>query len=144
MTIRLEHANLAVRDVDGAVRFIQTAFPEFRIRREGKSWQGLRWLHVGTDDTYLAINEAPEEPAEIWVPYGGKPGLNHLGYEVDDAEALRQRLLAAGYRDSTVPNQHPHRRRVYFYDAEGNDWEFVEYLSDDPARRNDYDLPDFS
>ena len=144
MTIRLEHANLAVRDVDAALHFIQTALPDFRIRREGKSWRGLRWLHVGTDETYLAINEAPEEPAEEWVPYAGKPGLNHLGYEVDDAEALRQRLAAAGYQDSTVPNQHPHRRRVYFCDAEGNDWEFVQYLSDDPAERNDYDLPDFS
>ena len=140
--IRIEHANLAVRDVDAMVRFVTTAFPEFRVRREGKSWQGARWLHIGTDDTYLALNEAREEPAEAWVPYGGKPGLNHLGYEVDDVDALRERLRAAGYRDSTVPNAHPHRKRVYFYDVEGNDWEFVEYFSDDPALRNDYELQD--
>jgi hypothetical protein len=25
-----------------------------------------------------------------------------------------------------------------FSDPEGNDWEFVQYLSQDPARRNDY------
>ena len=37
---------------------------------------------------------------------------------------------------------HPHRTRVYFNDLEGNDWEFVEYHSSDPAERNDYDLPD--
>ena len=142
MSIRLEHANLAVRDVDGMIRFLQAAFPEFRIRREGKSFQGGRWVHLGTDDTYIAINEARTEPAEAWVPYAGKPGLNHLGYEVDDVEALRRRLARAGYRDSTVPNDHPHRRRVYFHDAEGNDWEFVEYATDDPALRNDYDIPD--
>ena len=65
-----------------------------------------------------------------------------MGYEVDDVDALRSRMLSAGYRDSTVPNQHPHRKRIYFYDHEGNDWEFVEYLSDDPAERNDYELPD--
>jgi hypothetical protein len=51
-------------------------------------------------------------------------------------------MLAAGYRDSTPPNAHPHRRRLYFYDPEGNDWEFVQYLSQDPAERNDYRLPD--
>jgi len=34
MTPRLEHANLAVRDVDATVRFLQTAFPAFRIRRD--------------------------------------------------------------------------------------------------------------
>lgn len=32
--------------------------------------------------------------------------------------------------------------RVYFYDPEGNDWEFVQYFSDDPAERNNYELPD--
>ena len=142
MKIRLEHANLLVRDVDGMLRFLQTAFPAFRVRREGKGSLGQRWLHVGTDDTYIALNEATEAPADSWVPYCGKPGLNHLGYEVDDVEALRRRLAEAGYRDSTVPNQHPHRRRVYFYDCEGNDWELVEYRSDDPAERNDYELPD--
>jgi hypothetical protein len=31
---------------------------------------------------------------------------------------------------------------VYFYDPEGNDWEFVEYRTDDPGKRHDYDLPD--
>lgn len=141
MIMRLEHANISVRDVDEMTRFLQTAFPEFRVRREGLN-NGRRWAHVGTDDTYIAITEASEEPAEAWKPYSGKPGVNHLAYEVDDVEALRERLAAAGFRDSTVPNNHPYRKRVYFYDADGNDWEFVQYFSKVPAERNDYDLPD--
>lgn len=141
MAIRLEHANLSVTDFDGMVRFLTTAFPEFRVRREGRQ-QGRRWMHLGTDDTYIALNEATVSPSEDWVPYAGKPGVNHLGYEVDDAAAVRERLAAAGFRDSTYPNDHPHRRRVYFYDPDGNDWEFVQYYSDVPAERNDYDLPD--
>ena len=144
MTTRLEHANLIVRDVDAMIRFLQTAFPDFRVRHEGKTWEGARWLHLGTDETYLALHEASAEPAERWVPYGGKPGLNHLAYEVDDVRALHERLREAGYRDSTVPNEHPHRRRVYFHDPEGNDWEFVEYLSEDPKQRNDYEIPDLT
>lgn len=143
MSIRIEHANMIVRDIDATVQFLETAFPEFRVRREGES-NGRRWLHIGTDDTYIALNEATAEPAESWVPYSGKPGVNHLGYEVDDADALRERMLAAGYEDSTVPNKHPYRKRVYFHDPDGNDWEFVEYLRDDPAKRNDYDLPDIA
>ena len=142
MKIRLEHANLAVRDVDAAVRFIRTAFPDFQIRREGKTWHGNRWVHIGTHETYIALNQAVKEPAEQWVPHGGTPGVNHLGYEVGDVDALRVRLTEAGYRDSTVPNNHPHRMRVYFYDADGNDWEFVQYLSSDDAERNDYEIPD--
>jgi len=30
----------------------------------------------------------------------------------------------------------------HFYDADGNDWEFVQYFSDNPLERNDYELPD--
>jgi catechol 2,3-dioxygenase-like lactoylglutathione lyase family enzyme len=142
MTLRLDHANLAVRDVDGAIRFLQTAFPEFEVRGEGRTGIGGRWVHLGTPQLYLSLFEAPLPAAEKWRPYAGRPGLNHLGFEVDDADAVRARLAAAGYEDSTVPNAHPHRKRVYFHDREGNDWEFVQYLSDDPAKRNDYSLPD--
>lgn len=142
MSIRLDHANLAVRDLDAAARFLTTAFPEFRVRGGGPGWGGSRWRHVGTDSVYVALYSTTATPAERWVPYGGRPGLNHLGFEVDDVGALRERLAAAGYRETTVPNQHPHRKRVYFEDADGNDWEFVEYLSADPALRNDYAIPD--
>ena len=138
MSVRLEHANLCVRDVAEMTRFLCTAFPEFRVRHEGPDLFGGRWVHVGTDDTYVALVGARHEPAERWIPYASKPGTNHLGYEVSDVEGVRKRLLEAGYEESTVPNAHPHRKRVYFHDAEGNDWEFVEYASDDPVERNDY------
>ena len=141
MTIRLEHANIIVRDIDATVRFIETAFPSFRIRHDAVH-NGRRWLHIGSDDTYIALNEATAEPAEPWQPYSGKPGVNHLAFEVDDVDALGGRLRDAGFADSTVPNSHPYRKRVYFMDPDGNDWEFVQYLTADPARRNDYELPD--
>ena len=142
MAARLEHANLCTRDIEGMTRFLKTAFPEFRVRGEGISQDGTRWVHVGTDETYIALGEARLEPEKQWTPYAGMPGVNHLAYEVDDAEALRERLKAAGYKESTPPNSHPFRKRVYFYDPEGNDWEFVQYLSEDPAQRHDYKLPD--
>jgi hypothetical protein len=61
---------------------------------------------------------------------------------VDNAEQVRSRLLAAGYIESTVENNHPFRKRLYFYDPEGRDWEFVEYLSEKLEERNDYTLAD--
>jgi catechol 2,3-dioxygenase-like lactoylglutathione lyase family enzyme len=142
MAVRMEHANVCVRDVEGMIRFLQTAFPEFRVRGEGLSPDGSRWVHVGTDETYIALGQSRQEPATPWKPYDGVPGVNHVAYEVDDVDRLRKRMLAAGYRESTPPNNHPYRRRLYFYDPEGNDWEFVQYLSKDPAERNDYTLPD--
>jgi catechol 2,3-dioxygenase-like lactoylglutathione lyase family enzyme len=138
MTVRLEHANLIVRNIDATLRFVRSAFPEFRVRYDSKDSTEGRWVHVGTDDSYIALTQSSVEPQQHWTPYMGIPGVNHLGYEVDDAEALRQRLQAAGYTESTVPNDDRYRHRVYFYDPDGNDWEFVQYLSNDPAERNEY------
>ena len=141
MSARLEHANLIVRDIDATIRFIQTALPGYVVRHDAVDPDGSRWVHIGTDESYLALNQATAEPAELWRPYTGRPGVNHLGIEVDDVDALRTRMLSAGYRESTPPNSHPFRKRVYFYDPDGNDWEFVQYLTSDPAKRNDYTLP---
>ena len=142
MAFRLEHANICVCDIEPVMRFLKTAFPEFRLRGEGKSRDGTRWVHVGTNDTYIALGQAKADSKRRWMPYSGEPGVNHLAYEVDDVESLHARLKAAGFRESTVLNTHPHRKRVYFYDPDGNDWEFVQYYSQDPAERNDYELPD--
>jgi len=142
MAFRLEHANLTVRDPEAVVRFLTTAFPHFRVRGAGADCAGRPWVHVGDDETYLSLLTAPPDAVGDFTPYSGRPGLNHLGFEVADAAAVRQRLAAAGYAETTVENDHPHRRRVYFADPEGNDWEFVEYRSARIEHRNDYDLPD--
>ena len=59
---------------------------------------------------------------------------------MDDVEAVVSRLQEAAYREGFVSPPHPHRVRKYFLDSEGLEWEFVEYLSEDPAERNDYSL----
>ena len=128
--MQLEHANLNVHSIDAAIRFLTTAFPEFHVRGGGVV-DGKRWAHVGTDDTYLALNESG----------GGPPSgrtLNHLGYVVDDVDQLAARLSAAGYREGFLAPAHPHRKRRYFHDDDDIEWEFVEYLVEDPVLRNDY------
>ena len=73
MGVRLEHANLCVRDLEGMIRFLQTAFPEFRIRGEGITREGARWVHVGTDETYIALSQSSVDAAKPWKPYEGEP-----------------------------------------------------------------------
>ena len=137
MPVRLEHANLSVNDIDAMIEFLRVAFPGFRVRQDGIREDGLRWVHVGAGDTYIALFQARQPYVELH----GVP-LNHLGYEVDDVEEIRRRLLSAGYRENLQPNAHPYRKRVYFYDPEGNEWEFVQYFTDETAKRHDYELPD--
>ena len=40
MAVRLEHANVSVRDLEEMIRFLKTAFPEFRIRGQGTNRDG--------------------------------------------------------------------------------------------------------
>jgi catechol-2,3-dioxygenase len=142
MSTKLEHANLCVGDIDGMIKFLQTALSDFIIRHDETDSDGDRWVHIGNDTTYIALNNSTQKDSSDWAPYSGKPGVNHLGYMVDNAEQVRSRLLAADYIESTVENNHPFRKRLYFYDPEGRDWEFVEYLSEKLEERNDYTLDD--
>jgi catechol 2,3-dioxygenase-like lactoylglutathione lyase family enzyme len=139
MAARLEHANINVRNIDEAIRFLTTAFPEFRVRGRGEV-EGRPWVHVGTETSYLALNEfqrGANGSTGAAAEFGVAP-LNHLGFVVDDAEAMSKRLLAAGFREGFVAPAHRYRIRKYFLDADGNEWEFVEYLTDDPALQNEY------
>jgi catechol 2,3-dioxygenase-like lactoylglutathione lyase family enzyme len=134
---RLEHANLNVQDAEAITRFITAAFPEYHVRGSGASGpSGRPWRHVGDDQHYLALTEVSETTGR--TPYDSQTGLNHLGFEIDDVDALENRLRGAGFEPNLRDDSHPARRRIYYFDPEGNDWEFVQYLSRDAAERNDY------
>lgn len=132
----LEHANLNVRDAAAMTRFITAAFPTYQIRGQGTGPGGRPWWHVGDDEQYLALTEVAATSDRS--PYDNSTGLNHLGYEVDNVDALEARLNAAGFEANLRDDSHPARRRIYFFDPEGNDWEFVQYLASRRAERNDY------
>ena len=137
----VEHVSLTVRDIDAETEFLCTAFPDFRVRGGGEmdhgSWR-QRWSHVGNDTYYMALYQAMPGASRPPKAHSFAPGANHIGVVVEDAGEVKQRLLAAGYREGFVPEPHPYRRRVYFIDPEGFQWEFVQYLSDKPEERNQY------
>ena len=103
MTERLEHANLCVHDIDAVIRFLKTAFPDFKIRQDTTDADGSRWVHVGNNETYIALNQAKAEEAKRGTPYKGRPGLNHLAYEVDDIYAICERLMKLGITINRPP-----------------------------------------
>ena len=136
--IYLEHANITVPDVDEALRFIRLVDPSFEVRHDGQSDDGVRWVHIGNEQFYIAVQSArAAEPQRVDNTYIS-PGINHLGWVVDDVVGLTERLQAAGYRIHSLMEDHPHRRRRYVFDNAGFEWEFVEYLSDKPEERNSY------
>ena len=142
--MQLEHANITVKSLDETLRFLGVAFPGAQIRGGGSLHgdESLgRWVHFGEPDSYIAIQENTNHQAARDVTYS-HDGINHLGFVVDELDALMARMDAAGYvlSPASALDSHPHRRRAYFFDGNGTEWEFVEYLSDRLEERNDYTL----
>lgn len=135
----MEHANITVRSIDEVKTFLKLLFPEFSTRGTGDS-DVKRWEHFGTQETYVALEEIREVTDADRKPYRDL-GINHIGWVVEDLETLRNRALEAGYRtgDLMLEGEGPSRKRVYIFDSVGNEWEFVEYLTDDDGKRNVYE-----
>ena len=137
---RLEHVNLVVTEIAPTLSLLQAAFPSWRVRGEGNdAWEGhpRRWLHVGDDEFYITLNDFGRGAQRDLK--SAEPGLAHIGFEVDSVDEIVANLKKAGHEPSSWAPDHPHRRRVYFIDGEGIEFEFIEYLSANPAERNDYD-----
>lgn len=130
----VEHINFSFLNLDKAVEFIQAALPEF-TERGGGVRNGKRWIHLGTELSYIAMNEG--DPVER-TPFQFE-GYNHVGIVVPDAEAVANRLLEAGFKRGYPTTKDTFRIREYFLDHEGNEYEFVQYFSDKDEERNLYE-----
>ena len=137
----LEHANITVEDIDDAIAFLTAAFPQFRIRGKGESvTDGVtrKWLHIGTENTYVALESVSSKDEGSRRPYRDV-GINHLGFVVEDVDAVSKRLESAGYKKSIRVEPHRFRKRAYCFDKSGIEYEFIEYLSESSDERNQYE-----
>ena len=132
--IYLEHANITVSNLEKSLNFFKTAFPSFVIRGGDKK----EWLHFGNDYTYIALTLGNDGEGQPNGPSYSEIGLSHIGFVIDDIEGVSERLLAAGYKRNFPKTVEKYRSREYFLDDDGNEYEFVEYFSDDVAERNLY------
>ncbi|MFC6440768.1 VOC family protein [Bowmanella sp. JS7-9] len=133
----LEHVNLVVKDLDHMLAFYRAAFPNWRIRDQGRSeWFGKprTWLHFGDDYHYIALSDHGEGDNRFLN--GHSIGFAHFAYVTQNLAATISRLEKAGFAIAKPGADHPFRRNIYFIDPAGFEVEFVEYLSDDPAERN--------
>jgi catechol 2,3-dioxygenase-like lactoylglutathione lyase family enzyme len=138
--IHLEHINLVVKDIKKALKFYQVVFPHWTVRGGGKSdWYGKprNWLHFGDDYHYLAFGDNGVGENRDLKKH--QVGLAHFAYVTDNLEDLVHRLKQAGYEPSVALDIGEHRGNVYYLDPDGFEIEFVEYFSDIPDNRNEYE-----
>ena len=134
--VYLEHANITVSDIEQGIKFFQTAFPNFSLR--GGAGEGTaKWIHFGDENTYIAINQGAKQEERKHPDYLIN-GINHIGFVVDDVEILAERLLNGGFVRDYPKQVQQYRIRDYFADADGNQYEFVQYLSENAEEKNDY------
>ena len=67
----------------------------------------------------------PETPGEVDHDYES-PGMNHVGFVVEDLDDKRRRLEKLGTNVHLEGDYEP-GRRIYFYDPSGLEVELVEY-----------------
>ena len=95
------------------------------------------WIHLGDDDTYIAINQALQNDLKTANSYD-RIGINHLGFVVQDVKEIASNLLKNGYKRDYPKQVEQFRIRDYFADADGNQYEFVQYLSEVVQEKNSY------
>ncbi|MBD2356535.1 VOC family protein [Tolypothrix sp. FACHB-123] len=124
--IRFEHINLSCKDIDATKNFYQTLFPDWYVRAEGV-FNGDRWMHFGNNQFYLALNDDSQQE-RVHKPYESI-GINHVGFVINDGEAM-QKLLETNGIDYYTMTAAETKHRIYVNDPDGNEIELVEYHPD--------------
>ncbi len=141
--MRIEHVNLVVPELEPTLDFLKAAFPDWRVRGFGADeWNGKprKWVHFGTDGMYITLNDGGEGQNRNLA--GWNVGLAHLGFEITDGDGLIGRMASAGYKPSVLKDPDgPFRKRIYFVEPAGFEFEFVQYASDIASERNEYSAP---
>ncbi len=121
----LEHVNFTVRDAKATANRLSNLFG-WKVRWKGDSIHGGYSVHVGGENSYLAIYNPPSQPEKATESYFMINGLNHLGVIVDDLDGTEAKVKAAGYKTYSHGDYDP-GRRFYFDDEDGIEYEVVSY-----------------
>jgi len=138
--MHLEHINLVVSDIEKSIKFYRAAFPHWSVRASGSGqWYGKtrNWVHFGDDYQYISFND--DGVGENRDLTGHQIGLAHFAFVTKNVDQVIMRLKDAGFDIAKLGAENQYRKNIYFIDPAGYEVEFVEYLSDIPALRNNND-----
>ena len=126
ITMQLEHVNMTVKDLEESVHFYcELLDGEVSWRGKALNMKGVvPAAHVRLRAGYLAMFE--REHGER-APYDyGPPGLNHIGFVIDDLASTRGRLERLGTPIAKEADYEP-GVRLYVFDPNGIELELVSY-----------------
>ena len=124
---RIEHVNITVSDPAATAAVLERLFG-WAIRWQGSAMDQGYTIHVGTDDSYLALYRPGRSPEGDAVRYTRRGALNHIGLVVEDLDAAEAKVRAAGYTPHSHADYEP-GRRFYFDGDDGVEYEVVSYAA---------------
>lgn len=95
---KLRHVAITVDDLDKESEFYQNTFELEEISRAGTSEMGAIYLSDGTIN--IALIKIPDENHPNYAP----PGINHIGFVVDDMDGAIARAQKYGNKCMVDPN----------------------------------------
>ncbi len=122
---RLEHVNVTVSDPDRTAALLCGLF-DWKVRWAGPGMTTGRTVHVGSDESYVALFSYGDAATSREESYRTRAGLNHIAVVVDDLAAIEARVKAAGLRPESHADYEP-GRRFYFREPDGIEIEVVSY-----------------
>ncbi|MFT6407624.1 MAG: hypothetical protein ACJAQ6_001037 [Arenicella sp.] len=99
----LEHANISVSNPDATAAILCKIFG-WQIRWSGEAMDNGYTVHVGGNNSYLAIYTNDRVKTSVNNDFETLKNLNHLGIIVGDLASIEEKVLAAGYK----PHNHRH------------------------------------
>lgn len=125
---RLEHTNITVSDPKGTAAWLGDVFG-WDIRWEGPGMQTGYTVHIGTDDSYVALFSYGDAKPGQEESYRTVGGLNHIAIFIEDPiDEVETRVRKAGFTPRSHADYEP-GRRFYFHDGDGIEWEVASHQS---------------
>lgn len=121
----LEHVNVTVADPKATAAWMQRLFG-WKIRWEGPGMQTGYTVHVGDDDSYVALFSYGDAMNADYDRYRTRGALNHIAVTVDDIDETERLVKAEGFEPMNHGDYEP-GRRFYFVDRDGIEVEIVSY-----------------
>ena len=111
----LEHANITVKNPEELAALFCRLFA-WKIRWEGGSVSNGRSIHVGNDDSYIALYT--HENLEKTYPRNHLAinNMNHLGIVVTDIDELERKVKEEGYEPINHADYDPGKRFYFLID----------------------------
>lgn len=121
----LEHTNYSVSDPRRTAEMLCTLF-DWKIRWSGDAIDNGHTVHVGGDDSYLAVYAQANMRDAMANDHKTVGVMNHVGVVVDDLDTVEARVREAGFEPVNHADYEP-GRRFYFHDHDGIEYEVVSY-----------------